>query len=82
MADWIKCSERMPDGFPMQVQVAYESDSDGKPCLDVGIAMLFPDGLWRGGGVFSNVGGNQKYVYKECVRKVTHWQPLPEPPHE
>ena len=79
MGEWIKCSERMP-GYPKEVLVAFKSDADGGPCLDTGVAMLFPDGKWRGGGVFYAMNGAQKYQYRECVREVTHWMPLPEPP--
>ncbi|EJV7452440.1 ead/Ea22-like family protein [Escherichia coli] len=78
---WISCSERMP-GYPIEVLVAFKSDADGEPCLDTGVAILFPDGKWRGGGVFYVMNGDRKYQYRECVREVTHWMPLPEPPQE
>ncbi len=78
---WISCSERMP-GYPIEVLVAFKSDADGEPCLDAGVAILFPDGKWRGGGVFYVMNGDRKYQYRECVREVTHWMPLPEPPQE
>lgn len=78
---WISCSERMP-GYPIEVLVAFKSDADGEPCLDTGVAILFPDGKWRGGGVFYVMNGDRKYQYRECVREVTHWMPIPEPPQE
>ena len=78
---WISCSDRMP-GYPIEVLVAFKSDADGEPCLDTGVAILFPDGKWRGGGVFYVMNGDRKYQYRECVREVTHWMPLPEPPQE
>ena len=78
---WIKCGEQMP-GYPREVLVAFKSDADGEPCLDTGVAILFPDGKWRGGGVFYVMNGERKLQYRECVRDVTHWQPLPEPPTE
>ncbi|EFN5543372.1 TPA: ead/Ea22-like family protein [Escherichia coli] len=78
---WISCSDRMP-GYPIEVLVAFKSDADGEPCLDTGVAILFPDGKWRGGGVFYVMNWDRKYQYRECVREVTHWMPLPEPPQE
>ncbi len=47
MSKWISVDDRLP-GFPKVVLVAYHSDSDGEPCLDSGVAMLHPDGIWRG----------------------------------
>jgi hypothetical protein len=40
---WISVEDRLPN-FPTTVLVAYESDSDGEPCLDTGEAILHPDG--------------------------------------
>lgn len=79
--EWIKCSDNKP-GYPREVLVAFKSDADGEPCLDTGIAILFPDGKWRGAGVFYVMNGERKYQYRECIREVTHWAPLPEPPTE
>ena len=76
---WIKCSERVPEGFPKQVQVAYISESDGNLCLDVAQGMLFPDGAWRSAALFYDAKNNS-YRYGEFKRPVTHWMPLPAPP--
>lgn len=80
MSEWIDVSDRLP-GFPIEVIVAYSSDADGRHCLDTGVAILHPDGIWRGAGVFYQMGQKQKFAFRECVKEsVTHWQPLPEPP--
>lgn len=83
--EWIKLGEdgsgEVP-GYPREVMVAFESDDDGEPCLSTGVAMLYPDGNWRGGGVFYAMNNDRKYQYRECIRKVTHWMPLPTPPTE
>lgn len=76
---WISVEDSLP-GYPKTVLVAYESDSDGEPCLDTGFAILHPDGVWRGAGVFYRIGQNRKFEIRECVKSVTHWMPLPEPP--
>lgn len=81
MSDWIKVEDGLP-GFPKTVLVAYQSDSDGEPCLDTGVAILHPDGVWRGAGVFYQLGQPQKFAFRECVKKVTHWMPLTAPPAE
>lgn len=81
MSDWIKVEDRLP-GFPIEVIVAYHSDADGEPCLDTGLGILHPDGIWRGAGVFYQLGQVQKFAIRECIKKVTHWQPLPAPPTE
>lgn len=80
MSEWIDVSDRLP-GFPIPVLVCYQSEADGEPCVDAGVAMLHPDGVWRGAGVFYQLGQQQKYAIRECVKSsVTHWQPFPDPP--
>jgi hypothetical protein len=79
MSGWISVNDSRP-GFPKTVLVAYHSDSDGEPCLDTGLAICHPDGVWRGAGVFYQLGQEQKIGIRECVKNVTHWQELPEPP--
>lgn len=81
MSEWISVNDRLP-GFPEVVLVAYHSDSDGERCLDSGVAMLHPDGIWRGAGVSYRMGQDQKYGFSEFVKKVTHWMPLPSPPED
>lgn len=79
--EWISVNDGLPQ-FPREVLVAYESDADGEPCLDTGTAYLFPDGKWRGCGAFYRIGSEHKIDLGVCVKKVTHWMPLPEPPSE
>lgn len=77
---WVSVNESLPRTW-MNVAVAYESDDDGEPCLDVGSAALGKDGKWYGMGLF--------YALREstleprvCTRQVTHWMPLPAAPGE
>lgn len=64
MADWIKCSERMP---PACVVVLGRVDDDFEFINFLGGHLkIFDMGEWR---VIPGA-------------KITHWQPLPEPPQE
>ena len=77
---WIPVSECRP-AMLRTVLVAYESDDDGEPCLDVDTATIFPDGKWHGAGIFYAMGKTPPYeVRGTCNRVVTHWMPLPAPP--
>lgn len=67
MADWIKCSERMPDedgrviGYGATLSVGeFYFDAEDETFS------------------FSNYCGEHHFTTKD----VTHWQPLPEPPQE
>lgn len=79
MGEWIDCEVKKP-GFPRKVLVAYESDSNGEPCLDVGAAYYFPDGTWRQGGFFFSMGKDIPYEIREYKIKVKYWKELPTPP--
>lgn len=76
---WISVDEKVP-GYPGTVLVAYQSDSDGEPCLDVGEAIRYPNGEWHGLGVFYALGAEPKFQARAANRVVTHWKHLPAPP--
>lgn len=68
MADWIKCSERMPDEFDKVLLVAY-----GKVVYYGWYCGVLPNNheTWR---------DSEGSIYWDD--DVTHWMPLPEPPKE
>lgn len=72
MADWIKCSERMPFTID-DVEVLV---TDGKRVTvtdcNAGIRPASSNDFWC---AFSEYGA----MYPKVI---THWQPLPEPPQE
>jgi hypothetical protein len=76
---WISVDEQLP-GYPGTVLVAYQSDSDGEPCLDVGEAIRYPNGEWHGLGVFYALGDEPKFQARAAKRIVTHWKHLPSAP--
>lgn len=75
---WVAVAERQPLKW-QTVLVAYESDADGEPCLDVGSAALGADGKFYGMGHFY-VLGTATLEPRICVKPVTHWMPLPPAP--
>lgn len=81
MSEWISVKDRMPEGST-SVIVAYESDADGEPCLDVGEGWRQVDGQWYGMGIFYRPRSDDGFTFRPDIskKKVTHWMPLPEPP--
>lgn len=68
MANWIKCSERMPDKHrPVIVFGAH-------PCDVVQNNIYYWDG-----SVWSDCRDDYEAVNRN---NITHWMPLPEPPQE
>lgn len=81
---WISVDERLPKE-KARTLIAYESDADGEPCLDVGYGRLDNDGWKHAGTFYDNVGAarGRPFVIREtCNVKVTHWMPLPEAPSQ
>ena len=66
---WIPCSERLP-GERGCYLVAVKHWYDGKP--------VTREALWNGADWISC----EKWIRMEITPRVTHWQPLPEPPEE
>lgn len=85
MADWIKCSERMPDeDWPVWLWGAYEENRENLQWGFEGYRLgekffAYNNGLtshmqqWE-----RDMGYDQDFE----ASNVTHWQPLPEPPQE
>lgn len=66
---WIPCSERLP-GERGCYLAAVKRWYDGKP--------VTREALWNGADWISC----EKWMRMEVTPRVTHWQPLPEPPEE
>lgn len=66
---WIPCSERLPEESGCYL-VAVKDWYDGKP--------ITREAVWNGAGWISC----EMWIRMEITPRVTHWQPLPEPPEE
>lgn len=67
MANWIKCSERMP----LHKDIILVVDDGYFVC----------EAQYRDGDFYCAVRGTCEFFETVC-RDVTHWQPLPEPPND
>ena len=79
--EWVPVQERLP-GIPIEVMVAYESDNDGEPCLDVGTATLFFDKKWYSVGMFYKYGVNPPHEFRVTERAVRYWKHKPKAPKQ
>lgn len=88
MANWIKCSERMPE-------IGANNWRTALPVIvncDFGVLPAYYGFTWHQGekrfGFMQSVryGNGRGHSPDECecglIKNVTHWQPLPEPPQE
>lgn len=66
---WIPCSDRLPEERGCYL-VAVKRWYDGKP--------VTREAVWNGADWISC----EKWIRMEITPRVTHWQPLPEPPEE
>lgn len=71
MGEWIKCSERMPEDMDKEVSV------DVLVFLEGNVYQAFYD---KTSQCWIDTDGDE--LVDSIYENPTHWQPLPEPPHD
>ena len=80
MGEWIKCSDRLPEDGDEGLCALHLFDRDSEPLIVVPFRMV--EGEWHAHFRDDDDEQTIQHALDGSLHTPTHWQPLPEPPHD